>query len=68
MKEYRIRAYFTEVYRPRSYKGKVFTSLEDAEKYYSEAKDYYSGSQYIDRLEKLVIEQRKVGRWKKREN
>lgn len=64
MKEYRIQAYFKETYSARSYKRKVFHSLEEAERMFPEAKEYYSGNQYSGKLEKVVIESRKVETWK----
>lgn len=64
MHEYRIMAYFSEVYPPRSYKGKVFTSIEEAQMLLNEAKEYYSSPSYRNRLEKLSIERRKVSRWR----
>ena len=60
MKEYRIMAYFTVVYSPRSYKRKVVTTKEEAEKLLSEALDYYSSYKYLD---KVVIESRDVTNW-----
>lgn len=58
--EYRVRAYFTDVYAPRSYKRKVVYTREDAEKLLTEAREYYSTYKYLDRV---VIESRKVGKW-----
>lgn len=60
MKEYRIMAYFTAVYSPRSYKRKVFAVKEEAEKLLLEALDYYSSYKYLDRV---VIESRNVTNW-----
>lgn len=64
MKEYRIQAYFKEVYSSRTYKRKFFDSLEEAERVLPEAREYYSGSQYLGRLERVVIESREVEAWK----
>lgn len=61
MKEYRIEAYFSEVYTPRSYKRMVFRDLEAAKKVFVLAKEYYSNYPY---LEKVVIEEREVTEWK----
>ena len=44
MYEYRIRAYFTEVYLPRSYKRRIFDSFEDAKAVIDEATEYYRSS------------------------
>ena len=63
-KEYRIQAYFTDTYPPRSYKRKIFHSKEEAEAVYPEAKEYYSGYPYAGRLLKVVIESRPVVEWK----
>lgn len=60
MYEYRIRAYFTKVYTPRSYKRKVVYTLEEAEALYHEAVEYYYGYNYLDRI---VIEGRRVSEW-----
>ena len=59
-KEYRVRAYFTEVYRPRTYKRKITESLEEAEKLLEEAKKYYASYKYLD---EVVIESRQVTNW-----
>ena len=64
MKEYRIQAYFKEVYQARTYKGKIFNTLQEAEEKLPEAVKYYSGAQYSGRLEKCVIESRIVYSWK----
>ena len=61
MKEYRIEAYFSEVYAPRSYKRMVFRDLEAAKKVFVLAKEYYSNYPY---LEKVVIEEREVTEWR----
>lgn len=61
MKEYRIMAYFTKVYPPRSYKRKIFNNKEDAEKILEKAKKYYATYNYLD---KVVIETREVSDWK----
>ena len=60
MKEYRIMAYFTDVYAPRSYKRKIYDSLEAAEKDYEDALEYYSGYRYF---KEAVIESREVSEW-----
>ena len=64
MYEYRIRAYFTEVYPPRSYKRRIFDSFEDAKAVIDEATEYYRSSQYMDRLNRVVIEKRMISSWK----
>ncbi len=64
MYEYRIRAYFTEAYPPRSYKRRIFDSYEDAKAMIAEAAEYYGSSQYMDRLDRVVIEKRKISSWK----
>lgn len=61
MKEYRIMAYFTKVYPPRSYKRKIFYDKAEAEKFWHEAIEYYSNYKYLDRV---VIENRSVTDWK----
>ncbi len=61
MKEYRIMAYFTDVYAPRSYKRKIVTNKDEAEKLFQEAKEYYSTYKYLD---KVVIESREVTEWR----
>lgn len=63
MREYRIQAYFKEVYQTRTFKRKVFSSFEEAEKMLPEAVEYYSGERYLGRLKKCVIESRSVGSW-----
>jgi len=60
-REYRVKAYFTEVYPPRSYKRKVTTNLTEALRLLKKAKEYYSSYKYLDRV---VLESRKVGEWK----
>ena len=64
MREYRIRAYFKDVYTDRSYKGKVFNTLKEAEDTFQEAKEYYNSRPYADKLIKVQIESRKVEAWK----
>lgn len=61
MKEYKIMAYFTEVYPPRSYKRKVTTNLTEALRLLKKAKEYYSSYKYLDRV---VLESREVEEWK----
>lgn len=61
MTEYRVMAYFSEVYSPRSYKRKVVTTKEEAEKLLQEALKYYSSYKY---LIKVVIESREVSEWR----
>ena len=63
-KEYRIRAYFKELYDARSYKGKIFTNREEAEKMLPEAVEYYNSPQYYGRTDRVVIEERTVSEWK----
>ena len=63
MYEYRIRAYVTEVYPPRSYKRRIFDSFEDAKAVIDEATEYYRSSQYMDRLNRVVIEKRMISSW-----
>ena len=67
MKEYRIRAYFNGIYTDRSYKGKVFNSLKEAEDILPEAKEYYNSRPYANKLIKVQIESRKVEAWKEEE-
>lgn len=62
MYEYRIRAYFTEVYAPRSYKRKIIFDYEEAKKLLEEAKNYYATYKY---LRGVVIEKREVGQWER---
>lgn len=61
MIEYRVMAYFSEVYGPRSYKRKIVTTKEEAEKLLQEALKYYSSYKY---LVKVVIESREVSEWR----
>lgn len=42
MTEYRVMAYFTKVYAPRSFKRKIVNTKEEAEKLLEKAKRYYS--------------------------
>ena len=68
MKEYRIRAYFNgDVYGNRTYKGKVFTSVAEAEILLEDAKEYYTSEPYKPYLEKVVIEEREVSEWEEME-
>lgn len=60
MKEYRIMAYFTDIYAPRSYKRKIVMNKNEAEKLFKEAKKYYSMYKYLD---KVVIESREITEW-----
>ena len=60
--EFRIMAYFTAVYQPRSYKGHIYTTYEDARKEFPEAYKYYQGYKYLYRVQ---IEARSVSKWKK---
>lgn len=64
MKEYRIMAYFTQIYTPRSYKRKIVGTLYEANKLLEEAKEYYSSDQYHGYLDKVVIESREVTEWR----
>lgn len=59
-KEYRVRAYFTRVYAPRSYKNKWVATPAEAEELLAKAEDYYSDYNYLDRI---VIESRIVSEW-----
>lgn len=61
--EYKVMAYFTEIYPERSYKRKIVGDLEAAQKLLKEAKAYYgsfTGSKY---LEKVVLVRREVSEW-----
>lgn len=60
IREYRVMAYFSKVYAPRSYKRKVTTDLKEAKRLFEEAKDYYYGYNY---LTKIVIESRVISEW-----
>lgn len=60
MKEYRVRAYFSKVYTPRTYRKKVTTDLEEARRIFKEAVDFYNGYNY---LIKVVLEEREVSDW-----
>ena len=63
-KEYRIMAYFHgKIYSPRSYKRKIFASLEEAQSCLEEATRFYSGYPYSNWLKKVVIESRSVSEW-----
>ena len=61
MIEYRVMAYFSEVYGPRSYRRKIVTTKEEAEKLFQEASKYYLSYKY---LIKVVIESREVSEWR----
>lgn len=62
--EYRIQAIYKShtPYYNRSYKGKVFTSEEEAKKLFNEAVDYYwdNFEKYLDHVE---IQKREVSEW-----
>lgn len=63
MTEYKVMAYFKEVYLSRSFKRKVVDDIETAHKLLKEAKEYYtsfSGSKYLDRV---VLVKREVSEW-----
>ena len=60
MKEFRVVARFTKVYKPRSYKNRVVTNFEDAVKLLEEALEYYGSYNY---LESVGIESRNVSDW-----
>ncbi len=60
MYEYKVMAYFTSVYGPRSYKNKIVTTEEEAKELLEKAYDYYSTYKYFDRV---VIVKRKVTEW-----
>ena len=64
MKEYRIMAYFSEIYSPRSYKRKIVGTLYEAEKLLKEAEEYYASDQYHGHLDRVVIESREVTEWR----
>ena len=64
MREYRVMAYFAQVYAPRSYKRKIVGTLYEAEKLLKEAKEYYSSDKYHGYLMRVVIESREVGEWR----
>lgn len=64
MTEYRIMAYFTQVYTPRSYKRKIVTTKEEAEKLLQEAIEHYSSYKYHGYLDKVVIQSREITEWK----
>lgn len=67
MKEYRIMAYFTDIYPPRSFKRKVYKTREEAEKDFPEADEYYhmltSRMRTKEADVKVVIEERRVTDW-----
>lgn len=60
-KEYKIVAYFSKVYSPRSYKRKIVSSYDEAVSLLAEAKDYYDRYSY---LEDVRIEEREVTDWR----
>ena len=64
MKEYRVMAYFSEIYSPRSYKRKTVGTLYEAEKLFKEAEEYYASDQYHGHLDRVVIESREVTEWR----
>lgn len=61
MTEYRVMAYFYDVYTPRSYKRKIVKTIGEAKALLKQAKEYYSSYPY---LLKVVIESREVTEWK----
>ena len=67
MKEYRIMAYFTDIYSPRSYKRKIYKTREEAEKDFPEAEEYYHMLASRMRAKgadvKVVIEERQTTEW-----
>ena len=60
MKEYKVMAYFSKVYTPRSYKRKIVNTIQEATDLLAQAKLYYAEYPY---LEKVVIESREVTEW-----
>lgn len=62
--EYKVMAYFTEIYPERSFKRKVVDDYQEAQKLLNEAKRYYSAYKYLDRV---VLVKREVSDWEETE-
>lgn len=63
MKEYRVRASFTEVYSTRVYKNKRTMDKEEALQLLKDATEYYSYLPYIRYSPRVVLEEREVSEW-----
>ena len=63
MKEYRVKAHFTDVYGPRVYKNKRTMNKEEALKLLEDATEYYSYLPYIRYSPRVVLEEREVSEW-----
>lgn len=63
MKEYRIRAEFTENLPPRTYRRRIYTDRREAEQDLEAAREYYSGAPYENHNPKVFIECREVTQW-----
>ncbi len=64
LREYKVMAYFTEIYPERSFKRKVVDDYQEAQKLLKEAKRYYSAYKYLDRV---VLVKREVSDWEETE-
>lgn len=65
MKEYRVYATFYDVYKPRVYKGKTTTSLEEAKELLKQAKHYYNEYPYKKRTQAVTLQSREITEWEK---
>ena len=65
MKEYRIMAYFTDVYQPGSFNRRIYKTSKEAEKDLPEAKKYYHMLIEHSRCTavKVKIEERETTEW-----
>lgn len=63
MKEYRVKAHFTDVYGPRVYKNKRTMDKVEAIQLFKDAKEYYSMLPYAKYTDKVVLEEREVSEW-----
>ncbi len=65
MKEYRIKAEFSDVHAPRTYRRKVFTDRHEAEMALVEAKRYYEAEPFSKYNPQVFIECRSVTEWER---
>lgn len=64
LKEYHIKATFSDM-PERTYKRRLYHSLEEAEADLINAIEYYSGAFYQKHNPQIFIESREVTQWKK---
>lgn len=63
MKEYRVRAFFTDVYSTRVYKNKRTMDKEEALQLLKDATEYYSYDPYKRHSPRVILEEREVSEW-----